>query len=197
MLVRRLPTYRVMRQYALPNVRLNMRVRKPCPGCGRSDVGRKAENVCSDCAESIKLGTALRGKEDKAATFSIPRADWWPKFYHRDGNAEGLGELFGETVHAIVKKPKTKQFSNQRIPTSARNGGTHSWWEAVILSKTGAQYIDRLDQEIRKALDNAFIEGFRKGNDMLVRLAAGELTNDKFSDQVLEHTKPKDRKTHY
>jgi len=138
----------------------------------------------------------FRDKEDKAVMFSIPRADWWPKFFHRGGNAEGLGELFGETVHAIVKKPRTKQYSHERIPTSARNGGTHSWWEAVLLSKAGAQYVDRLDQEIRKALDDAFVEGFKKGNDMLARLAAGDLTNDKFSEEVLEYTKPKDRKTY-
>lgn len=173
-----------------------MRTRKPCPGCGLPDPQREAEKVCSDCRRAIEAGKAARAKEEKGARFSIPRADWWPSFHYRGKTAEGLSDLFGEMIHALVAKPKFVRYAGERIPRSGQDGG-HSWWEPIMVTKVAGDLVDRVDQAVRKALDEAFVQGFEEGNNLLAQLAAGAVTNDAFNDRVLAYTKPKDKRALY
>jgi hypothetical protein len=163
--------------------------KKPCPGCGEI-VQREAEKVCWQCRKMLDEAEAAQTRQSREKDTEVVMLPWryysLPHISHAVGHGEprhgdeiqkairGIAELLGKpagfergrSVSALVPGQEDYDYDGENT---------------VRLPKGLRDLIERLYTAIMAATDYAYEEGCRDGNNLIVRLAKGEVSIEKFN----------------
>lgn len=166
--------------------------RKPCPGCGRTE-RREADQVCSRCQYKFKaldeLVAAIEASEGSEVVIGPTRSYAHEGLY--EGNADqAKREQLREALHQLLRS----------VAITAPQGASYRYWES-ILSTGGRRSIpskdwtgllivpvgfldawNDLDLAIAETVCSAYNAGLARGSNLLLGLARGEITVDKFNE---------------
>ena len=183
----------------------------PCPGCGKTDYWGNKGTLCSDCKDALKVGvevmTARKLKKDApVGPFSIPWASYaFPYFSHGENyHRKYFVEVDGEDCEGHAKENFCRMLYRLIGLVSEPS---HDYEPPILIKSEGPQLHDqgktvpvrmRKDvayciSEIYRAVsgiaENAFNEGHKHGEDLLVRLARGEMSVKDFNQRSIQQGK--------
>jgi hypothetical protein len=159
----------------------------PCHACG--DEGNRPKNsVCGKCRSIFER--ALRREAEVAAAGedvivrSCERAYAMPYLRHETARGDPSGEN-------PIRKPMLRLSEVISEPaihaTDAQDlwgDGRYDWVTYRRMPRAAFEAMRDAYDAIGKALTAAHREGHREGRDLLLQLAAGEITNDEFNDRA-------------
>jgi len=153
---------------------------KPCPGCGcpGSEKSRySVADICHECEDIMKLGkaTIARNKEDQTEYQSVRI---FP-FYISGGDA-----IFNEmknvarSMNDETKNELTRGKDSVYLGNFSSNNSLQ-----VIVTKGQAEALKALYTTLVTILPAIYSKGKEDGQNLLMQLANGSLTLDKFEEQ--------------
>ena len=169
---------------------------KPCPGCGKVVSGRKPDEVCFLCREKLakydKLAAALGKTENDVR---VVYDDWC----HLNGKVlwtydEHNGEFEG-WLHRLVQafsRPDTTKVTLDDIregrtptvvPVLGQSSGSGKPRHA-LLPKPLVELIIEIRQLIPAIVKSRYEAGKRDGQNLLLQLASGELSQRDFDKAI-------------
>ena len=168
--------------------------RKLCPGCGRTEIYpfRETDRVCKNCQRLINEALEHRKTLDNITDrmrIQVGKAYHWNKGYYEGDLHRNLKTKLLKIMVKLIKE------------VSEKNYGVCAWKDPIILRDLGgkpdgdegeSRYIGKrlfgllrgLDRLIRLALRQAHHNGKREGSSLIVMLASGQITLDKFQKSV-------------
>lgn len=178
--------------------------KKPCPGCGNDEYPHKIGSICRDCRQLLKEAKENRLRL-KAMTgkmkIAVGEAYHWNKGY-LEGDLSRSYREFGEhydlramllrIMVSLIKELSEKSYDDPhafKAPIVLKGLGSIYQYDG---SENQARYIDRklfgllrgLDRLIRLALKRSYENGKEYGASLIKRLAAGDITIEKFQKEV-------------
>lgn len=188
------------------------RTTKPCPGCGKVNPHRKADEVCWTCQENLKKVAAVEAElaqlrarmNGTLAIQTEPHPIWVPdRCYFVEAHralyqSEAYRQFADATVSMIqalvapldrARKPRENPGYNA-IPAkgdhyNVQRREIRGYAEISKDGKAAAQAWWRVIGEWSKT---CYAIGVKDGQDLLGQLAAGELTVGQVNDRVFEIT---------
>jgi hypothetical protein len=176
--------------------------KKPCPGCGRVDRYRKANEVCNVCRRDLdtwkKHLETLDQQDATTQPVKLSEVDYaWPGFYngahghgfetfdtHRDGLQKSLHQLayrLAKVIYpkhhgpdgACLKAEPLFQVPGRDYPTSQ---GMPGWFNTIALfAKTDVDLFRALYDHIAQFAELCYLSGLKSGQNILIGLANGTL----------------------
>ena len=170
----------------------------------------KREVVCPDCTELIRLGKDARRRSSDAgeATFRWARKNYqWPGYrgrYHfgrmpdaQPGEPWNAGEKLRNRMFELVDAlahPAPGHGWSSRAPfvldcdETSRRIANYQEVVLVTMDPRAQAALDAVDAAIREALESAYHEGKRRGQNILLNLAGNEMTIGDFNRRTAEGT---------
>ena len=179
----------------------------PCPGCGKTDYYGLKGTLCMDCKETLKIGknvqTARKLKVDaKTGSFLIPWAYYaFPHFSHGSGHKKyKLGEFEGHAKdvyeYALYQLIGllSEQSHQHEGPALIKyeSPGHDDKHVPVIMRKDLAALISEIYSAVVRMTENAYREGREDGENLIGRLASGDLTIRELNKESINATKKDD-----
>lgn len=180
---------------------------EPCHCCGGTLHQRPKDSICSDCKKLVADAQAMRDAVDaqaasgEAMPFYTHERDYALPHIPNVGSNDGLKQAFHK-LSELVSTPTTERPPMVRDPGkfarptdkitedkwflwASNNLRSHDWTCQRTFNPAVADAIRTLFLATRDATDKAYKEGHRDGRDLLMQLAAGEITMDKLNDTAL------------
>lgn len=185
-----------------------MRTRKPCPGCGVVHQYRAANGVCSDCERWIRIGQTTEATEEKqpegTRIYALAEVDHWnpqltPTQIETDIRDE-LGSAFWQLCWKLVKRRTKRGKPNYAFPDEIEGNlidaeemrhyltGLHNPVQ-VYVKPSMAKALTRLFVAIWNAIKDAERIGRERGDNMLCRIARGEISIAQLNEMTLGEDK--------
>lgn len=172
--------------------------RKPCPGCGAATHPRPAESVCDQCQSDLALAAKVHKQAEKASveTISIPeQSHWLPHIYHAPhtfGEPDAIQRQILNLLTIIGKASTPSRHTKAVVHEWRRRQSSHGEWRTFnspcFEVPTGTQAcMQSLYEAIATATEHAYAEGHRKGRQLLIGLATGELTVDELNKRAIHN----------
>lgn len=181
-----------------------MATKKPCPGCKEPNTGRELDDVCRTCRRRLNASIEQEELDEKRKSegeelVGIP---WfWPYFAvhsnHCSGEsiADNLAKAFINLVRTFGRpEPRCSDTIDewnwsipvkQLFPDRQRQESARSKRSAVWLPSGCAKAIADLDEAVRKAIDLAYHNGKRKGQDLIGGLASGDISLNELNKKTI------------
>ena len=180
-----------------------MRICKhPCPGCRKTEYYGLKGSLCIDCKDTLKIGTDVKNARKtsanaKVGTFMIPWAYYaFPYFPHGDGlkdykTADGFEgnakEVFERSFYETIKllsEPSRDPLGPPLI-TWKSMGSHHNKQEPVRMRTDVAAQLTEIYTAVALMVENAYKQGKMHGEDLIARLASGELSVNEVNKQSI------------
>lgn len=182
--------------------------RKPCHGCGSTDLHRK-DKVCLDCQKIYDDGLLARKKQNQQQDKIMVKHD---SVYHVhsgpylfEHSARVLGRTLNDKLrHAwhehtmIIIEPaigKKRHESPYLITNKSDLWGVKNDFygyhddEYFLVAPQVRNTLNELDLSIRLALEFVYLAGFAQGSNILIQLNQGTKSSSSFEDNLnrVEH----------
>ena len=185
----------------------------PCPGCGKTDYWGNKGTLCPDCKDALKVGVEVMAarklkKDAPVGSFNIPWAFYaFPYFrYGEDRHAKYSVNVSGEVYEGDAKdvfervlyrliELMSEPSRDYDAPLLVKPKGpildsANEKTIPVRMRKDVAYCLSELYRAAAGIAQNAFDEGHKHGEDLLVRLAKGDLSLKEFNQNSIQQGKP-------
>lgn len=159
------------------------KTRKPCPSCGIvRPWGREVDQICNICQNDRKRLAYLENEFAKINSETVMvyynAASHWNQYFHthaQGSDATVLQEAFYELAEAMGI-PYTGESTKGEIALLGKGtGGGFSMGKRGLLRRDIAEAFVKLHQSIQPVLDAVHEASFAQGDNLLMRLANGDL----------------------
>lgn len=156
---------------------------KPCPGCGEVVEWRPADQLCQACkvllARARAMAAELSRKPDEVAvTFSsTPHLNKSIRV-HGDSFAVRTGEQLRKALVTIALQMSRRDFGDAEVwfDLLGRTEYGYAAGGAYLMPRVMAEAVRDLRGLIATAIEQSYAAGRADGNNLLVRLAQGDLS---------------------
>ncbi len=170
-----------------------MPTKKPCPGCGETDIYRRASSVCQQCQRDLKFAREARedkrrGAEESRHRYYLPPEGWERAIKLSAHDAEphirGAVARMLARVARLLDEPLTPgtQYSIEDADPPYHNcvykrdfSYNVTWHEHQFTDAAVAQ-LRALALAIESAIKSAYENGYKDGQGFVARLAKGEIS---------------------
>lgn len=165
--------------------------RKPCPECGETDIFRKTGEICRECKRLIKLARAIDKQQNELESDFIfvrfsDTSHWneYIKTEGRDYNAKDPRKVLTRLALSVASPVFFYSSGRDDLPILGKNeSGSGKQW---TMKKETAEAIKELRDMIPELIDSAYSEGKRDGNNLLMRLASGDMAPNDWIKETAE-----------
>lgn len=163
------------------------KTRKPCPSCKEVyPWQRDADDICPNCQNDRKRLEYLEAEFSKINSETVQvyyqAAPHWNQYFYSHCGAD-TGELqkaFYALAESIVV-PYTGDYQEGGISLMGPgSGGGFRSGRRGLLRKDIAEAFIKLHQSIQPLLDAVHEDSFKQGHNLLMRLAAGDLSPNEY-----------------
>ena len=169
--------------------------KKPCHGCG-STFGRSTEGVCSDCQAALKLAKDTRtraAEQPKLEERNLYRM-WYGKeegstccnaHNHQDRLEAAMTKVRARLLDVDAPgRPTHHSHDAKECPVENKRleASYYDKTAQVLVNTDDAKLLDELDSAIRDFLRINYNTGLENGRSLLLQLAEGGITTDKFNE---------------
>ena len=168
------------------------KTRKPCPSCKevtwyRRDVG----DICENCKNDRKRLEYLEGQFAKingeSAQVYYSPAPHWNQYFHTHGADDELQRDFYDLAEALITPYSGEDFEGEINLLGKGSGGSFNNTRGT-LRRDAAEAFVRLHQSMQPLLDAVYQAGFRDGNNLLMRLANGDISPNQYLQKTKEES---------
>ncbi len=164
--------------------------KKLCHGCGKS-VLRPVNSVCKECRALLRAGAAA-AQPEKGPARLFRLTEEWPSFYSPETSTKGLTDAMGRLARAVMRRDGADPYgkSVSELPPSGGKVTYFSTYDEKASAWRGTARTTNaliwLDDEIRKALSEAFHAGKKDGQNLLMSIARGEVSINELTRASIE-----------
>ena len=190
----------------------NRLCKSPCPGCGKTGYYGLKGTLCMDCNEAIKIGREVLSARQLAknapiGAFLVPWAWYaWPSFRHSNGESKypipgakseeskrGAADLFEWHWHALVELlgEPCHHTNDAKLIIPQQSVDSRSSTTTVTMRKDIVEHLRELYRFIEEMIENGYIEGRTEGENLIGRLASGDLSVRELNQKSINAGKKK------
>lgn len=160
---------------------------KPCPGCGKIESWRPADEVCRECKQALKKikdweeQISKIGNDQIVVSFGL--RDYWNQYIHDHVNHDVTDDHIGRNI--------VSAFHRLALAASTPSLEYHAEFELlgeaqgkqyVIMQRSIAEAIRDLFALMQPSIEAIYKSGKLDGHNLLMRLATGDLAPNEFMD---------------
>ena len=167
---------------------------KPCIGCENDTVFRKGD-LCQFCKSDLAIYAAIKesqGRKSTAKTVSFPASPYVPQ---QAANLPSAGKLSSSLKEMLINLADGKIVENDegfkehqgRYRTERHYLNHSDGFDAsfkTLMTDDGFQAYSSMLSAIGALIQESYLAGQARGQDLLFQLNAGEITQDKFNEKL-------------
>lgn len=170
----------------------------PCPGCGKTDMRRPADRVCSECIVKIaEHSSVMRSAEQVEgvvvalpfAAHALPHLSYDRCPFDKP-RRKSVQDLVYDLTLALSTTADFKADAKMAYPAWPRSddrSSSSNYWRKI--NPNILEILRELYVAIRDMSDKAHEKGKEDGSHFLVRLASGDVKMNELNDKSLQNEK--------
>jgi hypothetical protein len=157
---------------------------KPCPGCGQVKSWRPASEVCTDCKRLLKRAAWLEEQvsrlgDDEIIVYYGSKPHWNEYISSQSNIGRDLMDSFFRLAEATTRPSLASDSTFGMLLGKVEYGGG----KYTVTTVPIANAIRDLRDLVVKALKSEYLAGKKDGQNLLMQLANGDLSPDKFNQK--------------